>query len=86
MLPAERKQQDDSTPVATFYIKESGMQIERIEVTQRREIKLRLGQRCRGTSSCNEGIILLNQTGTFHPRILKAHKCEITETLSFQGV
>jgi len=48
MLPAERKQQDDSTPIATFYIKESGMQIEKIEVTQRREIRLKTGAKMQG--------------------------------------
>ena len=50
MLPAERKQQDDSTPIAAFYIKESGMQIEKLEVTQRREIKLKTGTKVQGHS------------------------------------
>ena len=48
MLPAGRKQQDDSTPIATFYIKESAMQIEKIEVTQRREIRLKTWTKMQG--------------------------------------
>lgn len=43
MLPAERKQQDESTPIATFYIKESGMQMDKLEVTQRKEMKFKNG-------------------------------------------
>lgn len=41
MLAAERNQEDDSTPIATFYAEESGMQMEGMEVTPRKEIKLK---------------------------------------------
>ena len=42
MLPAVRKQQD-SDPIAISYVKESSMQMQRIEVMQRKEMKLKTG-------------------------------------------